>query len=177
MAIADPAVEEALSRQRLDLNIEFERRVGIAFKLLGFEVEALGQGAGRVADGIARCAQERWAIVYDAKVRRGQFSIGTEDRKFREYIDHHAADLQRAGIDSVFFAVVSGSFDGGDTEKAREVVRLTRAKAFVLMEARALRGLVELKLRTRLLDDWAVLQRLCLTPGIVTSERVVALER
>jgi hypothetical protein len=177
MASADPDVEQACRDRGVDLNVEFERRVGVAFRLLGFDVEGLGQGGGRVADGIARCTSGRWAVVYDAKVRRTGFALGTEDRKFREYLERHAPDLQRGGIESVYFAVVSNSFDKADVDKAREVVRLTKAKAFVLLEARALRALVDIKLRTRLLEDWAALERLLLSPGILGVERVGALER
>jgi hypothetical protein len=60
--------------------------------------------------------------------------------------------------------------------KAREVVRLTKAKAFVLLEAAALRGLVELKLCTHLLDDAAAIERLIAVSGVFAATDVDALK-
>ena len=177
LAAGDAAVERLCAERGRALNVEFERRVAAAFQLLGLDVTALGQGAGRVADGIARCRAGRWAIVYDAKVRRGGFVMGTEDRKFREYVERHASELERDGVNSVYFAIVSSSFESSDLEKAREVTRLTRAKACVLVEASALRALVELKLRTRLLDDWAAMERLFARSEVLGLAEVNALEK
>ncbi len=155
--------------------MELEKRVAFAFRMLGLEVSILGQGAGRVADGIAWCRPGRWALVYDAKVRRGGFVMGTEDRKFREYIERHGKDLERKGIDAIYFAVISSSFAESDLEKAREIVRRTKAKAFVLLEASALRALVELRLRTRVLEDPEVLERLFMLSKIVGLSDVQSL--
>ena len=53
-----------------------------------------------------------------------------------------------------------------DVAKFREVVRLT--KAFVLLEAAALRALVEMKLRSPAsLADWAALERVFSQTGVV----------
>lgn len=76
------AVEKACAVHGVSLSVEFERRVQIALELLGFEIERLGQGSGRVADGIARWPQARFAVIYDAKVRRGGFAIS------RDFISH-----------------------------------------------------------------------------------------
>jgi hypothetical protein len=54
-------------------------------------------------------------------------------------------------------------------------VRLTKAKAFPLVEAMAVRALVELKLRTRLLDGEA-LERLFARSAIIDLDAVRALE-
>ncbi len=159
LAAGDAEIERQCIAGGVELAVEFEKRVAFALQMLGLEVSVLGQGAGRVADGIARCRSGRWALVYDAKVRRAGFSMGTEDRKFREYIELHGRDLERDGIDNLYFAVVSSSFAESDLQKAREVVRRTKAKAFVLLEASALRALVEVRLRTRRLEDAAVLER------------------
>lgn len=177
LAAGDAEIERQCAERGLTLSVELEHRVALAFQILGLDVNELGQGAGRVADGIARCPSGRWAVIYDAKVRRGGFTLGTEDRKFREYIEHHGEELQREGIDSIYFAVISSSFDKKDLAKTREVVRLTRSKAFALVEAAALRALVELKLRTRLLDNGATLERLLASPEVVDTEAVRALER
>jgi len=176
LSVGDPVLVRCCGERSLTPSVEFEKRVALAFFLLGMEVDELGQGAGRVADGIARHRSGRWAVIYDAKVRRGGFAMGTEDRKFREYVERHSGDLKVNGVDAIYFVVVSSSFDEADVEKAREVVRLTEAKALALVEASALRALVELKLRTRLLDSGEALERLLARTGIVGLSQVQAID-
>jgi len=176
LAAGNPDIERQCAQRGVTPSVELETRLALAFRILGLDVEGLGQGSGRVADGIARCRAGRWAVVYDAKLRRGGFVMGTEDRKFREYIERHGKDLERDGVDSIYFAVVSSFFDEGDIAKAREVVRLTKAKAFALVEAVAVRALVEMKLRTRLLDDGEALERLLARSAIIDLDAVQALE-
>ncbi len=159
-----------------DPNVEFERRVAIAMDMLGFDVARLGQGAGRVADGVARWRTGRWAVVYDAKVRRDGFAMQTEDRKFREYVEHHGRQLVREGVDAVYFSVISSSFDERDLTRAQDIVHATRAKAVALVEAGALTAMIDLKLRTRALDDWAAIQDLFGRVRIVTPDIVQRLE-
>ncbi len=172
LASADARAEQICAERGLALNVEFERRVGVAFALLGLNVEQLGQGTGRVADGIARCVEGRWALVYDAKVRRGGFVMGTEDRKFREYVERHAEALKREGIDKVYFTVISSSFADGDLRKANELVRQTQARACVLLPAELLRDLVDLRLRSGPAWDLVRLERVFASSAIVTRERL-----
>ncbi|MHB8380707.1 MAG: hypothetical protein ACYDB2_12505, partial [Acidimicrobiales bacterium] len=110
-------------------------------------VKLLGQGTGRQADGIAKNITDHWAVIYDAKVRRDGFQLGTEDRKFKEYIDLHGGELQNEGIDRFYFAVISSRFRDADVEKARTLVRQTRAKACVFVEADVLVHWVEQHLK------------------------------
>lgn len=152
IASGQPEVVAECRARGLDPNVEFERRVAISFQLLGLEVDRLGQGAGRVADGVAKSRIGRWGLIFDAKLRRGGFTIGTEDRKFREYIERHGKALADDGIDNVYFGVVSSAFSEKDLERAQELVHATTAKACVLIEARALRSLVELRLQGHLAD-------------------------
>jgi hypothetical protein len=159
LAVGDRALLAECEQRGLDVNVEFERRVGIALRLLGLEVEKLGQGSGRVADGIARYRPGRWALIYDAKLRRAGFVLGTEDRKFREYVEHHGRQLSREGIDSIYFGVVSSSFARKDLDRAQQLVHITLAKAVPLIEARTLRYLVDLRLRGEL-DDMQRMQRI-----------------
>ena len=170
MAVADPDLLRQCHDRGLDENVEFEKRIAIAFKLLGFSVEELGQGAGRVADGIAECRQFGWAVVYDAKVRRNGYSMGTEDRKFKEYIESHTKRLKSKGISKIYFAVVSSFFATGDLAKAREITRLTEAKSFVFLEAGALVKLVEGKLRVPL--DFTDIERIFVDTRIVTDREI-----
>jgi hypothetical protein len=147
LARATPSVLAQCEARGCDENVEFEKRVAVAFEILGFSVTRLGQGSGRVADGIAECHDGRWAIIYDAKVRRDGFRMGIEDRKFKEYIERHGEQLRQKGILKAYFAVISSSFFESDIPKARELMRLPLAKSCVLMEAEALVTLVEARVR------------------------------
>lgn len=144
LASNDSAFIEACRERNRSLNSEFERRVRIAFVMLGFEVEELGQGRGAVADGIAKFPERQWAVIYDAKVRGSGYRLLTEDRrKFRDYVAVHEQDLTREGIRRIYFAVVSSGFSARDLDRARAVRSGSDARSCVLVEASALTALVE----------------------------------
>jgi len=106
-----------------------------------------GQGTGRRADGVAVCVSRSWAVVFDAKLRRELYKLGAlEDRKFKEYITHHGAELEQMGTKRQYFAVISSSFRDKDVARAKEIARQSSAKSCALIEARALARLVERKL-------------------------------
>ncbi|MGA3038169.1 MAG: hypothetical protein ABSE64_11880 [Vulcanimicrobiaceae bacterium] len=144
LSIGAPAIAEACRLHNKSVNSEFERRVGTAFTILGFLVESLGQGKGVVADGVAKCPERQWAVIYDAKVRGSGYRLLTEDRrKFRDYINIHQQRLTSEGIRRIYFAVISSEFTARDLERAREVKSGSDARACVLIEAGALVALVE----------------------------------
>lgn len=172
LAVRDTATLAQVDHRGLNPDLEFERRTGLAFKLLGLDVCQLGQGTGRQADGVARCPEHGWALVYDAKLREGTYRMGTEDRKFREYVERHQVELQRAGIPKMYFAVVSGEFHERDLEKAHEVVRLTSAKSCVLLTVDALLALVERRLRDPRNFDFAWLERLLIVTRILRVQEL-----
>lgn len=147
LAVGDPEMVAAVKALGKSEETEFERRVGIAFGMMGLEVKQLGQGTGRKADGIAKSVRGHWAIIYDAKLRRAGFRLETEDRKFREYIERHGSELRNEGIERFYFAVVSSSFRESDLDSARAVVRATNAKAFVFIQASSLVHWVEQHLK------------------------------
>lgn len=91
-------------------NVEFERKVNLVFQMLGFDVQNYGQGTGRNPDGIAKATQFGYAVIIDAKARRDGYIIGTEDRKFIEYINSNKIDLARTGHGIVYFLIVSSNF-------------------------------------------------------------------
>lgn len=129
----------------------FENRVAKCFKMLGFEVEELGQGTGRNPDGIAKDrahGSHGYAIIYDAKVRQEGYSIGTSDeRQFEDYINQVVPRLRDEGFRNLYFAVVTGNF----TDDAKDVIRRLKIKTDIqeirLIEAEALLALLENKLR------------------------------
>ena len=75
------------------------------------------------------------------------------------------------------FVVVSSAFAEADVRKAEEIVTTTRAKSCVLMEAAALRAMVELRLRTTLISEPSQLQRLLIQTRILRESDVSALDR
>jgi hypothetical protein len=91
-------------------------------------------------------------LVYDAKVRTEGYSIGTDDRAIKEYILHETESLRKQGIQKVYFAVISSSFNG-DVDDAIRTLKIDTGVAEVLfIEASALVVLLEEKLRNPELD-------------------------
>ncbi len=169
LAFGSAAAVKACRALHRDPSNEFERRVGIAFQILGLTVEPMGQGYGRVADGIARCASGRWAIIYDAKAHSGGYRLKTEDRKFREYIETHIPPLRNLGIQRYYFAIVSSRFSTSDLERAQELVRLSDVKSCVFLEASALVALVEHRVKEAAAFDMNGVERLFTITRIVTK--------
>jgi len=130
------------------LQVEFENRVGVAFRLLGFDVEPLGQGKGRVPDGRAACLGDSppWVVIYDAKSRKDGYRLGTDDRTFKEYVQHEVAQQSRSGR-QVYLVVVSSTFDVRDIGPAERLVMDTHVKALAFVEAAALVRAVDERLR------------------------------
>jgi hypothetical protein len=148
--------------------IEFEQRVATAFEVLGLEVQRLGQGSGREPDGIARCRQEGWAVIYDAKARNGVYRVlAPEERKFQEYIDRYAPVLRKEGMRRTYFAVISSAFSEGDLPRAAQLAQATDAKAVTLVEVSAIVKAVEQHVATPLEFTHQHLERAFSTTRIV----------
>ncbi len=103
-----PELEEVAKRSGTSIPRAFEKNINVAFTMLGYETKLLGQGAGRVPDGIARADDENYAIIWDAKVRAGGYSMGTDDRTIKEYINTQSRDLKRRrSLRNIYYAIVS----------------------------------------------------------------------
>lgn len=173
LAAGSEAVVERCRALQRSQNSEFERRVGVAFSILGFQLEELGQGRGAVADGIAKCVERQWAVIYDAKIRGSGYRLLTEDRrKFRDYISVHERTLSGQGIRRLYFAVVSSGFSERDLDRAREVKRGTDARSCILIEASALVALVERKVREPLRSWIDEMERIFEDTRILTAADV-----
>lgn len=147
LAINDPELENVCKDNKFAIEKVFENRIDILFKMLGYETEALGQGHGRVPDGIAISPEFQYAIGYDAKVRKDPYSIGTDERAFKEYINWIFDHLKRKGIRRIYFFVISGSFSGDHNDVIKSIKMDTDVKEVRLVEVRALIALLEQKLR------------------------------
>jgi hypothetical protein len=113
---------------------DFERKVSLVFQMLGFEVTSLGQGTGRNPDSIAKATQEHFALIIDAKARTESYMMGTEDRKFIEYIRQHQPVLTREGCKKLYFVIVSSRFAGRDTAS---IIRVKQETQIPVIEIRA----------------------------------------
>ena len=83
--------------------------------MFGFDVTDYGQGTGRNPDGLAKENQHRYAILIDAKARKDVYKLGTEDRKFIEYIKTFSEPLRKSGFTNIYFLIVSSNFDSIST--------------------------------------------------------------
>ncbi|SRR5665213_142136 len=107
---------------------DFENQVGIAFQLLGFETDHLGQGQGQNPDGVASRPKDNFAILYDAKSHLDGYSISASDRRAAEqYIGDHREALEKDGIKTLFFIFVARSF----TSECKKAVQDIREKTNV----------------------------------------------
>jgi hypothetical protein len=102
--------------------------------MLGFEVTSLGQGTGRNPDSIAKAKQEHFALIIDAKARNEAYLMGTEDRKFIEYIRQQQPILMREGCKKLYFVIVSSQFAGRDTAS---IIRVKQETQIPVIEIRA----------------------------------------
>lgn len=151
LAVNDPDLAKVCHAMGSSIEKVFENRVDALFKMLGYETEALGQGRGRVPDGVAICREFHYAIGYDAKVRQGAYTMGIDERPIREYIYGLTERLKKQGIRQIYFMVISSSFSGDHDDVIRSLKMETDAREILLVEASALVALLEAKLRDPLL--------------------------
>lgn len=125
----------------------FEDRLAILFRMLGYEVDPLGQGHGRVPDGVAISPEYRYAIIFDAKVRKDGYTMGTDERAIREYIIRQGERLRRDGYRNIYFMIISSSFSGDHDSEIRSLKINTNVREIQLVEVSALLVLLEGKFR------------------------------
>lgn len=125
----------------------FEKKVNLAFQILGFSVTGLGQGTGRNSDGIAMNRENHYAIFIDSKARRDGYSSGTDDRAFIEYVKAGEGDLKRQGMTHLYFLVVSSRFIGTATRTISNLKKETNISAFGMLSSKLLLELVASRVR------------------------------
>lgn len=173
LAVNDPELAQVCQAMGSSIDKMFEHRVDVLLKMLGYETEALGQGHGRVPDGVAICREFHYAIGYDAKVRQGSYTMGTDERAIREYIFGITERLKRQGIRQIYFMVISSAFSGDHDDVIRGLKMDTDAREILLVEASALIALLEARLRDPLLTLGPEgIQRLLASSGVLTEADV-----
>jgi len=140
--------------EHIGISVEkvFEQRVAVLFSIFGYSVEALGQGYGRVPDGIAIAPTNNYAIIYDAKVRKDGYALGTDDRAIKEYINSQIDQLRRRGMRHVYFAIITSAVNGDFDDFIRSIKMETDIRELVFFEIDALMALLELRLQSNEFD-------------------------
>jgi Restriction endonuclease FokI, C terminal len=150
---------------------EFEKSVNLIFQMLGFEVTDYGQGTGRNPDGVAKENQNRYAILIDAKSRKDNYKMGTEDRKFIEYIKTFSEPLKRQGFSNIYFLVISRGFDPVSPTAIKNI-RLETQVPTTLLTSRQLLKLLSRKIQTPRLFDLKQFQALLIEDGEITEKKL-----
>lgn len=175
LATNDPALEEAAKASGTSIPRALEKSINAAFTMLGFETTLLGQGSGRVQDGLAISVDDSYAILWDAKARQGGYKMGTDDRTIRDYITTQSRDLKkRRRFRNLYYAIVSSGFRDDFDDLIRGLKMDTDVNEVCLIEAEAVVAVVDAKLR----DPGQVtlgpdgLQRLLCRGGTLTADIV-----
>jgi hypothetical protein len=172
----ETGLDELARRSGTTLDRAFEKYIDAAFTMLGYDTKLLGQGQGRVPDGVAVAMDEGYAILWDGKIRAGGYSMGTDDRTIREYITTQSRELKRRrSLRNIYYAIVSSTFADDFDDAIRSIKMETDVNEVVLIEADALVAMVDAKLRSPLQLTLGPdgLQRLFSSSGILTERDVI----
>ena len=170
LAINDPDWAEICKQSGRAIEKVFEERLVILVRMLGYETQLMGQGHGRVPDGIAISQEYRYAIIFDAKVRQKAYTMGTDERAIREYIAIQGERLRKQGMRNLYFMIISSSFTGNHDDAIRSMKIDTNVNEVLLVEAKSLLAMLEGKLRN---PDVSFgpdgIQRLLASSGLLTD--------
>lgn len=178
MARNETGLEEAAKASGTSLVKAFEKSIFAAFAILGYDTKLLGQGMGRVPDGLAPDHDDSYAILWDAKIRESGYSMGTDDRTIREYVMSQSRELKRRrSVRNIYYVVVSSVFNDDYDDLIRSLKMETDTNEVCLMEAGALVALVDARLRNPLGVSLGPdgLQRFFSSGGILTADDVQSL--
>ncbi len=117
---------------------KFEKAVCELFKQLVFNVQALGQGAGREPDLIAINKEDNVAFIIDAKAYANGYMLSASDeRAIREYISHHCPKLKKEGFNrQMGFLIISNSSKPGFESFINEITWKTDIRRFSLLTSK-----------------------------------------
>jgi hypothetical protein len=149
MSRNETLLSEAAKASGTSLERAFEKSINAAFTILGYETKLLGQGKGRVPDGVALSLDDSYAILWDAKVRGDGYSMGTDDRAVKEYITTQSRELKkRQGLRNIYYLILSSGFSDDYDDVIRSLKMETDVNEVCLVEADALVAMVEAKMRS-----------------------------
>lgn len=173
LASKDAQVEAFCSQSGKTIENVYEERLAILFKMLGYETSSLGQGRGRVPDGLAACKEHHYAIIYDAEIRPQGYAMGAGEGSISEYIVKIGDRLRKQGFRTIYFMIVSSTFNDEYDDETRTLKIETGVNEVILAEVEALLVLLENKLR----DPEVTLgprhfQKLLADSGLLTARAV-----
>lgn len=175
LAYNNGSLEAAAKASGTSVPRALEKSVHAAFTILGFETQLLGQGQGRIQDGLALANDYSYAILWDSKARQNGYSMGTDDRTIREYITTQSREIKRRRhLRNLYYVLVSSGFKDEFDDLIRGLKMETEISEVVLVEAEALVVMVDAKLRdpNQLTLGPDGLQRLFCKSGILTAQDV-----
>jgi len=178
LAANDPSLEDAAKASGTNIARAFEKNIDAAFTIIGYDSKLLGQGKGRVPDGVAQDHDNSYAIIWDAKARADGYSMGTDDRTIREYIATQSRELKRKrALRNIYYAIISSEFQEDHDEAIRELKMETDVSEVCLLTADALVAIVDAKLRDPMNLSLGSdgLQRLFCHSGVVSIDSVRSL--
>jgi hypothetical protein len=152
---------------------DYEKMVGEVFKLLGFEVEVLGQGTGRNPDAIVKFREEHTAFIIDAKAYNEGYAMGRDDRAIREYISNFCPILRKEGFTKVGFVIVSNSFKTDLKDFADEITWNTEVKRFILLTSEALLFYLAYKTKDDKITLPSIIESIVSIGSIITAQNVI----
>jgi len=82
-------------------------------------------------------------VIVDAKAGTEGLVLGTEDRKFLEYVKRHSAQTENLGINRVYLCVVSSSFRAIDADNLRTALAGSLVRGFAMWSVASLMATVE----------------------------------
>jgi len=175
LAANDSSLEAAAKASGTSIPRAFEKSIHAAFTILGYETQLLGQGQGRIQDGLAIAADYSYAILWDSKARQNGYSMGTDDRTIREYITTQSRELKKKRhLRNLYYVLISSSFLDDFDDLIRGLKMDTDINEVCLVEAEAFIAMVDAKLRDPNLLTLGPdgLQRLFCKSGILTAQDV-----
>lgn len=153
--------------------VEFEKIVQEIFEQLDFEVEYLGQGKGRNPDAIIKCRLENTAFIVDAKAYNSGYSLGTDDRAIKEYINHYCPILRKDGYKKIGFIIISNEYKSNFENFINEVTWNTDIKRFILLTSEALLYLLAFKTKDKI-NIQNIIETLVNLSNPITSDQIIS---
>lgn len=124
-----PIISDLVSLSLNESNpVDFEKKTALLFKMLGFDVEIMGQGKGRTVDIICRANLSKpYIILVDCKARsKKDFKLdATEERKVEEYIRNFPREYPKDRQTEMHYLIVSSGFKNGNEESRRNIKGIT----------------------------------------------------
>jgi len=151
---------------------DFEKIVAEIFEQLDFEVKILGQGTGRNPDAIVKFREDNTAFIVDAKAYNSGYSLGTDDRAIKEYINYYCPILKKEGYHKIGFIIVSNEFKTNFDNFINEITWNTDIKRFILLTSEALLYILAFKTKNKL-SLTTIIESIISFSNPVTAKKII----